>query len=116
MYSARYFCSNLEFIDRFSLKPPISNLTEIRPVGAALVHAAGLSDMKPFGAFRDCHILIRAVCIYPGSLMQVAFVYAFECRLWRTGMNSVTKFTHYAIRGNYPLWYVQPRGQGRVQT
>ena len=31
-------------------------------------------------------------------------------------MHSVTKFSHYAIRANYPLGYVQPRAKGRVQT
>jgi len=31
-------------------------------------------------------------------------------------MHSVTKFTRYATRGNYPLGYVQPHVQGRVQT
>jgi len=57
-----------------------------------------------------------SVCIYPGSLVQVALVYAFERRLSRRGMHSVTKFTRYTIRGNYPLGYVQSRVQGRVQT
>jgi len=42
----------LEFIDIFSLKSPISNFTEIRPVGAALIHADRRTDMmKPIRAF-----------------------------------------------------------------
>jgi hypothetical protein len=52
----------LEFIDRFLRKPPISNFTEIRTVGTALIHGTkgqrddetnGWTDIKFAGAFLD---------------------------------------------------------------
>jgi hypothetical protein len=46
--SIRYSCPilwDLNFLDRFSKNPHISNFTKIRPAGAELFHADGWTDM-----------------------------------------------------------------------
>jgi hypothetical protein len=45
MYSVRFY-TNLEFLDRFSLKSPIPNFTEIPPLEAVLINAERRTGMK----------------------------------------------------------------------
>ena len=48
------FLSDLEHIDRFSLKFPISNLTETRPHEGVLINTDSRMDMTNLiGAFND---------------------------------------------------------------
>ena len=48
------FEPNVDLLDRTSHKSPISNFTETRPVGAALINTDGRKDItKLRGAFRD---------------------------------------------------------------
>jgi len=34
----------MDFLEKFSVKPPVSNFTQICPVGAALIHAGRWMD------------------------------------------------------------------------
>jgi hypothetical protein len=47
------FSQNLNFLDTFSKKSQISNLIQIRPVGAELFHADRRTDIKIIVAFRN---------------------------------------------------------------
>jgi hypothetical protein len=38
------FQPNLEFLDRFSTEPPLSNSIKIHPVGAMILHADGQTN------------------------------------------------------------------------
>jgi len=69
MQIVRYFFSDLNqiwsFATDFNSFSPKSNFTEICPVGAALIHADGRTDMtKPTGAFREYANTPQSACIF----------------------------------------------------
>jgi len=60
------------------LNSPLSNFTEIRPVGAVLKFANGRTDMKPIGTSDDCANAPTNISPYMGTLFYLTnIVYHF---------------------------------------
>jgi hypothetical protein len=65
-------------MDKFSLKSPLSNFTEIRPVGAVLKFANWRTDMKPIGTCGDYANAPTNINPYIGTLFYLTnIVYHF---------------------------------------
>jgi hypothetical protein len=51
---ALFFLTKSEYFKRVFIKLPVSNFTEIRPVGIALIHVDRRKDMKLISEFYEC--------------------------------------------------------------